>query len=145
MKAATVAPAVKELFEAGDTSKATRYIFWISDDLQDAEDDGDVERVREVTDDEPIVTGLPLFDAAVAALAERHCAALGLPIPKWATQPSRYIEPTNPRGSLRMMHETHPTLAEHGVIIMEQSLETKRHWSRRIELERSGGVEGVDL
>ena len=138
MRAAAIAPEVRRLVEAGDFEQATHYIFWVSDPLRNAEDDGDVETIRRLTAEEPVLTGLPIFDAAMAGLAERHCTAVGLPVPEWATKPERYVEPVGPGGMNLVWADVDPRMGEHGAILMEYSLETKRQWSRRLDLEGQG-------
>jgi hypothetical protein len=136
MKAADAARAVKELVNREDLANSNQYIFKFSDSLRSAE--GEADEIEAMTLEEPVLTGYPFFDAAVAALSHRYLEYVGRPIPEWVWETTRYVEPTGlgPWWSV-YADEVHPTLLQHGVILIESSLETKREAARRTAAQRA--------
>lgn len=125
-----------EQWRKDDGADGSRYIFSFSSALRDAEVEGDAESVRAMTELEPPLTGLPLFEAAVAGLSERHCRSVGLPIPRWTQRAARFIQPAalGPWDH-DASHDVHPVLRKHGVLVDEADLDT------RLEaLKRRGGA-----
>ena len=130
MKAGEAANLAAEAYRAGNLEFTERLIFWFSEALRNA--DEKLDEIRFMTYQEPNLIEFPLFDAAVAALSEIHMEIVGLPAPRWTQDPVRYAEPTTIRGwAIEAVHDVHPTLREHGVIIGEASFQTKTDVNRR--------------
>ena len=86
---AGLAEAVASALRAGDERRAWRLLLQAVDDFRGSSPAG---RAWMVADDPPL-TGERRYDAAIAALAEHLCAAASMPMPRWTSQTSRFVEP----------------------------------------------------
>lgn len=85
---ASAAEGIRESLSAGLPDIALRHLIQLGDDLE--AERGLSRAVLAVA--EPIPTGDPVWDAAIAALVDWRLADAGLPLPDWTSHPSRTLD-----------------------------------------------------
>ncbi|MCD2443109.1 helix-turn-helix domain-containing protein [Agromyces sp. SYSU K20354] len=86
--AAAIAPEIRADLGFGRPERALRRFIQLNDDL--SAEHGAIRFALAIT--EPESTGSKQWDAAIAALVAHHLAAEHLPVPQWATHPSRFLK-----------------------------------------------------
>jgi transcriptional regulator with XRE-family HTH domain len=86
--AATIAAEIRVDLALGRPERALRRFIQLNDNL--TAEHGAVRFALAIAEPEP--TGSKQWDAAIAALVVHHLEAEHLPIPEWATQPSRFLK-----------------------------------------------------
>ena len=88
--AATIASEIRADLAFGRPERALRRFIQLNDNLM--AEHGAVRFALTIT--EPESTGSKQWDAAIAALVTHHLEAEHLPVPEWATHPSRFLKRT---------------------------------------------------
>jgi transcriptional regulator with XRE-family HTH domain len=86
--AATIAAEIRADLGLARPERALRRFIQLNDNL--TAEHGAVRFALAIT--EPETTGTKQWDAAIAALVTHHLEAEHLPVPEWATQPSRFLK-----------------------------------------------------
>lgn len=85
--ASTAAAAIRERLRAGQKDRALRVLIQLNDDL--VAEEGLVRGILGLA--EPVTTGDPAWDAAIAALVDWRLSEAGLPAPEWVDADTRVL------------------------------------------------------
>jgi hypothetical protein len=121
---ADLAPLITEDLAGGDEQNALRLLFGFADDFRGSSRPGRVALI----DSEPVPTGDPRFDAALAGAAEFFAAESGLGVPEWVDGQDRFVEPWWFVASRAAFHaytlaHTPAAFARHGVFVAREVFE----------------------
>jgi transcriptional regulator with XRE-family HTH domain len=118
---AELAQTIAADLAAGDEQGAIRLLFGFADDFRGSSRPGQASLIER----EPLPTGDPRFDAALAAVAEFFAAEAELPAPAWVDRSDRFVEPwwfiaSRPAFHAYTLAHTPAVFARHGVFVARE-------------------------
>jgi transcriptional regulator with XRE-family HTH domain len=118
---AELAVTIQEDLGAGEEHNATRLLFGFADDFRASSRPGRHALIA----DEPVTTGDPRYDAALAATAEFFAAEGGIEMPNWVDGPGRFVEPwwfvaSRPAFHAYTLAHTPAAFVRHGVFMARE-------------------------
>jgi len=118
---ADIGTTIAQDLAVDDEQSALRLIFGFADDFRGSSRPGQIALIEE----EPAPTGESHFDAILAATAEFFAAEVGIAVPNWTNEGTRFVEPwwfvaSRPAFHAYTLAHTPAVFARHGVFMARE-------------------------